>query len=208
MMKRFIFGLLISVLLIVGCTPSPTATVVPQTATLVSATVTATVAPPTETPILPTATPDYSDFAKFTPEAATINEAVFKGVNFKFALLENNNKIRSLADGKEFPSLYGNRTMQTIYFVADKADLQEKVISKSTYVMVTFSDGKEEITGEGRLAAKDFKIFKGRSASKAEDEHGQTFFIFDIPKEGMKIVKFAIAENSSQKDKAVVLYQK
>ncbi len=106
----------------------------------------------------------------------------------------------------EFPPF--DSKMAIIYFITDKKEIAEKVISKNTYLNITFSDGKEEIVGEGNYDLTKFKLYGGYLASGPTEPLGLAIFFFYIPKEGMELTQLKIAESASQKDKAVVLFQK
>ncbi|HEX7556750.1 MAG TPA: hypothetical protein VF338_09015 [Leptolinea sp.] len=178
-------------------TPGPTGTAT-QTA-IPAETATATVAPPL----------DYTDFTKVTPAPAQVNVAMWNNVNFKFVKSEISEVTRPLdphsTTGKEMKNGKGKKTAN-LYFMADVNELYKKVISTSTFVSVTFSDGKEDIVYEGWESKGG--ALKGFYASEKTDTIGEVDFAFAIPKEGMEIVRLEIAENKNLKDKAVVLYQK
>jgi hypothetical protein len=182
---------------VITFTPEPT---LPPTETLI----------PSETPtITPTPTPDYTNFSKVTPAPATVNAAAFQGVNFKFVKSEISATSKPMdpnsTTGKETEYDHGKATAN-LYFMADVSGLYKTVISNSTYVIVTFSDGEKETILEGW--EKTGGALKGFYASEKADTVGEVDFAFSIPKEGMQIVKLMVAANKSVKDKAVVLYQK
>jgi hypothetical protein len=178
-------------------TPAPTET---PTATL----------PPTATPTITiTPTPDYTDFTKVSPAAATVNMAVWQGVNFKFVKYEVSETSKPMAPnsttGKEEQYGRGKKTAN-LYFMTDTSEMYKKVINANTYVIVTFSDGTTQKIYDGW--EKSGGMLKGYYASEKADTVGEVDFAFGIPKDGMDIVELKIAENAEKKDKAVTLYQK
>ncbi|GAP21296.1 hypothetical protein [Leptolinea tardivitalis] len=175
--------------------PPPTATETP----LPSATPTPTITP----------TPDYTNFNKVTPAAASVNVASYKNVNFKFVKMEIGSKVIPLdpnaTTGKEYEFNKGQNTAN-IYFMADVNAIYNKVISTNTYVIVTFSNGEKQLVLEGWNSKGG--ALKGFYASEKTDTVGEADFAFAIPEEGMEIVELQLAESAKAKDNAVVLFKK
>ena len=165
---------------------------------------------PSETPtITPTPTPDFTDFAKVTPAPASVNTAIYQGVNFKFVKYE----VNALSKPMDPNSTTGTETeydrgkpTANLYFMTDTSEMYRTVVNTSSFVIVTFSDGENMTIYEGW--EKNGGALKGFYASEKADSVGEVDFAFGIPKEGMEITQLKIAENRDAKDKAVVLYQK
>lgn len=166
--------------------------------------------PPTETPTITiTPTPDFTDFTKVTPAAATVNTGSWQGVNFKFVKYEVSESTKPMdphsTTGQETQYGRGKKTAN-LYFMTDTSEMYKKVINANTYVIVTFSDGTNLKVYDGW--EKNGGLLKGYYASEKKDTVGEVDFAFGIPKDGMDIVELKIAENAEKKDKAVTLFQK
>ena len=191
-------------------TPLPTDTALPTKTTTLTPTEkpTATTVPPTETSAI-TSTPDLSNYAKFTPEAATVNEAIWNDVNWKFAGSVMSPTMRDIEPGATgFYTFDDGIERVIINFLGDGGILRSKIDTYKSYVKVTFSDGKSEFIREGVVG--DGKGVDGLfvSEDKAKKGWGQINIAIKPIKDGLDVIKVEIANNSSQKNKAVVLYQK
>jgi len=166
--------------------------------------------PPTQTPTITiTPTPDFTDFTRVTPAAATVNTGIWQGINFKFVKNEISETTKPMdpnsTTGQEAQYGRGKKTAN-LYFMTDTSEMYKKVINSTTFVIVTFSDGTTQKVYEGW--EKNGGMLKGYYASEKSDTVGEVDFSFGLPQEGMEVVELKIAENAEKKDKAVTIYQK
>jgi len=166
--------------------------------------------PPTQTPTVTiTPTPDFTDFTRVTPAAATVNTGTWQGINFKFVKNKISETTKPMdpnsTTGQEAQYGRGKKTAN-LYFMTDTSEMYKKVINSTTFVIVTFSDGTTQKVYEGW--EKNGGLLKGYYASEKSDTVGEVDFSFGLPQEGMEVVELKIAENAEKKDKAVTIYQK
>ena len=194
-------------------TPLPTETALPtKTATLTptekpTAKPTATTVPPTETPTI-TSTPDVTHYTKFTPEAATVNEAKWHGVSWKFVKTEVRPSLQNIYPGSKIDYTFPDgKDRVVIHFLGDGGILMKDLSRFTVYVKVTFSDGKSEYINEG-VVAKGIQALAITQQDRNYAGWGTMYMAVKPIKDGLELVKVEIADNANQKDKAVVLYQK
>lgn len=187
----------------VTSTPTPTETVTPTQTETMTPTQTET-----EEPTM-TATPDIYNFDSITPEPVKINEVEWNGTRFKFGGIDYSSTITSLDPlstwGYEFED--GNKRA-IIYFFVDEKDLLGRVITQDFYARAVFSDGNKTISQEGFFDASKAGSLHAVFATDSTDNFGQLYLGFEIPEEGMEVVKVEVAKSESDKSNLTTIFEK
>ncbi len=157
----------------------------------------------TYTPII-TATPTLKE----TPaKNGRIIEADWNGIHITFVKVDVSATRKSLDPNSSWEKTWadGEKTANIYFLSSEKGVKSDGFISKdTTYFRVVFSNGNEEIVREG-LGGEQGLV--GMAYSDHENTLGYFCISYQIPKEGMRLIKMEIARDKSEKDRMTVIYQ-
>jgi hypothetical protein len=157
----------------------------------------------TYTPII-TTTPTVIE----TPaKNGRITEADWNGIHITFVKVDVSATRKSLDPNSSWESTWadGEKTANIYFLSSEKGVKSDGYISKyTTYFRVVFSNGIEEIVREG-LGGEQGLV--GIAYSDHENTLGYFCISYQIPKEGMRLIKMEIARDKSENDRMTVIYQ-